>query len=115
MNRTEKIKEIQQGMVHLQGLARKRDEKMDQLQRSLAVLEIWPEAFADGSITTRVVMRAWWTASGRERFEEDRKKKHPVFFVKTKGGEERGFGFDDLPTILQNVCMKKGQDNGSNS
>jgi hypothetical protein len=75
----------QEVLDNLKSLWKKRDELQGELQRSLAIQELWPEAFEHGRVFSHVEGNP---GSG--------------FFltIKRGDGEERKFNIKEVPTIL---------------
>lgn len=58
---------------------------MRKLKRSLAIQQLWPDAFAAGGVTSRLVSRMG---------------KATQLLVRNGAGEERSFKAEDVPAIL---------------
>lgn len=84
-------KELNDALTRLATLNRQRDGLYQDLRRSLALQEIWPDAFEHGRCTSRV--------TGNPRSE--------LTFVLTLGnGEQREKPLQDIPVILWSEQVK---------
>jgi hypothetical protein len=96
--RTEKINKT---VEKLRELNEKRDKLFDKLTASLAIQQLWPEAFKLGRVHSNFQSIGGLQRDIRGRVKIPPKKRRFKFVVTRKDGETREFFYEDLPEVLQ--------------
>lgn len=97
------MKEAQEKLEQLKILEAKKADLLHQLECSLAIQSLWPEAFACGSVSTNLSGNNLdlFNTNSHHKFMREKALRNITFIVKRSDGERRTWTLDQVPYILR--------------